>query len=63
MEYTFYVATSQRGGEGQGGIYTDVGTDRQTNLIGQAGRPTGIDTTHLIGLGFSWRKIQSEFLW
>ena len=61
MKYVFYVTTSQRGGEGQGDTHTYVSTDRHTNLIGKTGRPTEIDTTHQIELGFSWRRIQSEF--
>ena len=63
MMYAFYVTTSQSGGEGQGDTQIDVGTDRQMKLIGQTGRPTGIETTHPIGLVFSRRRIQSEFLW
>ena len=61
MKYKFYVTTSQSGGEGKGDTYTDIGTDIHTHIIGQTERPTGIETTHLIGLGFSRRRIQSEF--
>ena len=63
MKYDFYVTTYQSGGEGQGDTQTDVGTDRQTNLIGEIGRPTGIETPHPIRLGFSRRISQSEFWW
>ena len=59
MNYVFYVTTPQGGGEGQVDTQTKVGTYKQTNLIVQKGRPMGIDTTHLIGLGFSQRRIQS----
>ena len=38
-------------------------TNRHTNIRVQTGRPTGIDTTHINGLGFSRRRIQSELLW
>ena len=55
------IATSQRGGEGKGDAQTDPGTDRLMNLIGQTGKPTGIETTNPMKLGFSWRVIQSEF--
>ena len=61
MKYTFYVTTSQIGGEGQGDTQTDAGTDIQTNIIGQSYRPMVIDTTHIIGLVFIRRRIQSEF--
>ena len=44
-----------------GSTHTYIGTNIQKNLIGQTVRPTGIETTHLIGLGFSCRRIQSEF--
>ena len=60
MRYAFYVNTSQIGGEGQDNTYIDDGIDRQMNLIGQTGRPTGIDTTHTIVSGFSQKIIQSE---
>ena len=62
MKFAFYATTSQSGSEGKGDTQTHVGTDRQTNLIGQTWRHTGIETTHLIGLGFSLRRIQLEFL-
>ena len=61
MGYDFYVIISQSGGEGKGDTKTDVETYRHTNLIGNICRPTGIDTTHIIILGFSWRIIQLEF--
>ena len=60
MKYDFYVTAYQSGGEGQGDTQTDVRTNRQNNLIGQTGRPTGIDTTHTIVSGFSQKIIQSE---
>ena len=41
--------------------HTDIGTERYINFIGQIGRPTGIETTNLIGLGFSQIRLQSEF--
>ena len=53
MKYTFYVATSHSGGEGQVNKHVDVYKYGQTNLIGQAGTPMGIPTTQPIGLGFS----------
>ena len=62
-EVNLYVATSQSGGEGEGDTQTDIETYRQMNLIGQADRPMGIETTHPIIFGFSWIRIQSEFLW
>ena len=49
-EVTFYSTTYQSGGEGQGNTQTEVGTDRQINITGQTGRPTGIETTHIIRL-------------
>ena len=42
-------------GEGKGNTGPDNGTDRYMELIGYAGRPSGIETTHTIGLGFSQR--------
>ena len=60
-ESRIYVTTSQSRVEGQGNTYTDVGTYIQTDIIGQTGRPTVIETTHLIGMVFSQRKIQTEF--
>ena len=45
-----------------GDTQTDVITDREKNHIVQTGRPTGTETTHIIGLVFSQRIIQSEFL-
>ena len=61
MRYAFYVTNSQNGGEGQGDTQTDDRTYRQKNIIGKTDRPAGIETTHLIGLGFSRRRIKSEF--
>ena len=61
MKYIFYVVTSQNGGEGQGNTQEYLGKDRHMNLIGHIGRPMVIETIHLIGLGFSLRRIQSEF--
>ena len=61
MKYDFYVTTSQSGGGGQGNEYTDYGTYRHMNLIGQTVRPLGIETNHPIGLGFIRIRIQSEF--
>ena len=61
MKYAFYITTSQLGGEGQGNTQAAVGTYKQTNLIGHTDRPTEIETTHLIGLGFSGRRIQLKF--
>ena len=58
MKYTFYVTTSQNLNEGQGDTQTDVSTDRETKRIVQTGKPMGIETTHPIGFGFSWRIIQ-----
>ena len=34
MKYTFYVTTSQSGGEGQVDTQTYNGTDRQSNIYG-----------------------------
>ena len=62
MMYAFYVTTSQSGGEGQGDTQAEVGTDRKTNLIGQTGRTMGIETTHLIGLGFRLEKNPIGFM-
>ena len=59
MKYAFYITTSQSGGEGKGNTQTDVSIDRQKNLIVQTRTPTGIETTHPIGLVFSWRRTQS----
>ena len=61
MKYNFYVTTSQSGGEDRGDTQADVGTDRQTNIIGKTVRTIGIETTHIIRLGFSQRRIQSGF--
>ena len=61
MMYDFYVTTYQSGGGGKGGTQTDAKTDKHMNLIGHTIIPTGIDTTHLIVLVFSRRRIQSEF--
>ena len=58
-EVQLYVTTFQRAGEGQGNTRRDVGRYRQTSLIGQAVRPLRIETTHSIGLVFSWIIIQS----
>ena len=63
MNYAFYVNTYQSGGEVQGNTQTEVSTYRLTDLIGQTCIPTWIDTTHKIGLGFSPRRIQSDFFW
>ena len=60
MEYAFYVTTSKSGVEGQGNTHTYVGTDIQTNMMVHKYRPIGIETTGPIGLGFSWRIIQSD---
>ena len=46
---------------GQGVKKTDIGTDRQTNLIGHTRRPKGLETTHIIRLGFSRSEIQLKF--
>ena len=35
-----------------------LGQYMYNNLIVYIGRNTGIDTTYLIGLGFSWRRTQ-----
>ena len=63
INYAFYVTTSKRGGEGQGDTQKEVRTERQTYIIVKTGRSTGIETTHLTRLGFSWRRTQSEFWW
>ena len=47
-EVHLYVTTSKSRGEGQGNTHTEFGTDIQTELTGQTGRPTGIDTTHTV---------------
>ena len=47
----FYVTKSQSGGEEQVNTHTESETDIKENLVGQTVRPTGIETTHLIGLG------------
>ena len=52
MRYGFYVSTYKSGGEGQGNTKIEARKDRQTNLIGQTGIPTAIQTTNPIGLGF-----------
>ena len=39
--------------EGKGNTGIENGTYRQMELIGYTDRPSGIDTTHTIGLGFS----------
>ena len=41
-KYAFYLAASQSGGEGKGNTQTDVGTDKQTNLMVQIGIPLGL---------------------
>ena len=53
-----YVITSQSEGEGKGNTQKDDRTYIQMNIIGHTGRPTLIDTTHLIGLVLSLRIIQ-----
>ena len=58
-EVRLYITTSQSRGEGQGDTQTDSGTDRLIYQIVHAGRPTGIDTTHPIILGFIPIRIQS----
>ena len=63
MKYAFNLTTSQSGGGGKGDAHIDTGKDRYENLKGHIGRLTVIDTTHLIGLRFSPRRIESEFLW
>ena len=60
MNYAFYFTASQSVGEGQGNTHTEVMIDRQTNIMGQIGRPTGIESTYIIGLVFSWIIIQSD---
>ena len=60
-KYAFYVTTSQSGGKWKGYTQIDVVTDIWTNIIGHTYTPTGIETTYIIGLGFSPRRIQSEF--
>ena len=60
-KYTFYVTTSQSGGEGQGNTHTDAGTDVQTKLIRHTERPTETETTYPIGLIFIRIRIQLEF--
>ena len=52
-----YVTTPQRGGKGGGNTHTYVGTYSHKIYIGRIRIPMGIDTTHLIGLGFSQRII------
>ena len=49
-----YITTSQSGGEGQGSTRKDDSTDKNMKLIGQTGIHSVIETTHPIGLGFSW---------
>ena len=61
MKYAFYITTSQSGGEGIVNTKTDVRTYIKMDLIRQAYRSMGIETTHPIGLGFIWRTIQSDF--
>ena len=43
-------------------IHTQIlGQNIYINFIGQIGRPTGIETTNIIGLGFSQIRLQPEF--
>ena len=60
INYAFYAATYQSGGEGRGDTQKDIRTDREMNIIGQTSRSIEIDTMHIFRLGFSWRKIQSK---
>ena len=53
--------TPKSGGEGKSDTRKYYGTDIQTNLILQTGRPSRIDTTHPIIFEFSWIIIQLEF--
>ena len=57
-EVRLYLATSQGGGEGQGGTHTDDETNIQTNLILQTDMTSLIETAHPIRLVFSWIIIQ-----
>ena len=61
-KYAFYVTTSQIRGEWRGNTYTVVEIYRQTNPIRKTRVPTGIDTAHIIVLGFIKRRIQLELL-
>ena len=61
MKYNFYVITSQIGVEEKGNTQEDVGTNIHMDLIVHTGKPTGIETTHPIRLGFSLRITQTEF--
>ena len=63
MKYTFYVTTSESGGESQGNTYADFRKYSYKNIIGHTCRPLEIDTTNLIILGFILRRTQSEFWW
>ena len=54
MKYAFYVTISQIGCEEKGDTQKDIRIDKQKNHIGHTVIPTGIETTHLIGLGFSY---------
>ena len=62
-ELCLYVSTYKIGIEGQGNTGTDYRTYIHMDIIGQAGRPLGIDTTHPIISVFIWIRIESEFLW
>ena len=63
MKYNFYVTAYKSGGKGQGNTQTDTGTEIQKDLIGKTDRYKIIETTRPIGLVFSWRGIQLEYLW
>ena len=63
INYSFYITTSQSGGEGKGNTQIDTRTDIHTNLTGHTGISMIIETINPIVLGFSQIRVQLEFWW
>ena len=60
-EVNLYVSPPQSGGERQGNTRTYEWKNRQMYLIVQTSSPLVLETTHPIGLEFSWIRKKSDF--